>query len=242
MIYFLIPVYNESLNIEDLRNELINSLPGTDKKFVFVDDCSTDNTPEIIQNLFVDFNCKIITKEINKGPGDSFNIGFEWILSDSKDDNDIIVTIEGDNTSDVSILNNMVTICNLGYDIVLASVYAQGGSLDNTKFFRKILSFFANIIMRFILNLNILTLSSFYRVYKKSLIKQIKQNYNTIITEEGFLCKVEILIKAIRVGAKVIEVPTSLRVDKRKAKSKMKIYRTFKDYLRLMVNSRKFNN
>ena len=242
MIYFLIPVYNESLNIEDLRNELINTLSKKDKKFVFVDDCSTDNTPEIIKDLFVNSDYKIITKKTNKGPGDSFNLGFEWILNDSDNNNDLIVTIEGDNTSDVTILNNMITICDLGYDIVLASVYAQGGSLDNTNFFRKTLSFFANIIMRFILNLNILTLSSFYRVYKKSLVQEIKQNYNTIITEAGFLCKVEILIKAIHVGAKVIEVPTSLRVDKRKAKSKMRIFRTFKDYLRLMLNSRKFNN
>jgi len=241
MIYFLIPVYNESLNIEDLRNELTSILPEMEKFFLFVDDCSKDDTPQIIKNHFDESNCHVITKEINKGPGDSFNLGFEWILENSKNDSDTIVTIEGDNTSDVSILKNMIAISNLGYDIVLASVYAQGGSLSKTTFFRKALSFFANLIMRFLLNLNILTLSSFYRVYKKSIIQDIKKNYNTIITELGFLCKVEILIKAVRVGASVIEVPTSLRVDKRKAKSKMRIFRTFKDYLRLMMNSRKFH-
>jgi dolichol-phosphate mannosyltransferase len=134
----------------------------------------------------------------------------------------------------------MIAISDLGFDLILASVYSQGGKLDQTTFFRKILSFFANLIMRIILNLNVLTLSSFYRVYKISLIQKIKDKNQSIISENGFLSKVEILIKAIQLNASIIEVPTTLLSKRRKGKSKMKISKTLIDYLRVIFKSRKF--
>ncbi|MEE4196258.1 MAG: glycosyltransferase [Bacteroidales bacterium] len=240
MIYFLIPVFNESKNILPLKNDLVQCLPGHDKFFVFVDDCSTDNTVSVIHENFFDINYRLIEKKQNKGPGDSFNRGFEWILNNRQENSEYIVTLEGDNTSDLSILPKMVAISDLGFDLVLASVYSQGGKLDQTTFFRKLLSFFANLIMRLTLNLNVLTLSSFYRVYKINLVEKIKANHRTIISENGFLSKVEILIKAIQLNASVIEVPTTLLSKRRKGKSKMKISKTLIDYLKLIFKSRKF--
>lgn len=240
MIYFLIPVYNEAVNIEGLKKEFSITLPDKEKFFVFVDDCSTDNSVNTIHQHFKNMNYHIIEKEVNKGPGDSFNLGFEWILTNTTNESEIIVTIEGDNTSDLSILSDLISISSLGFDLVLASVYAQGGKLEKTTFLRKVLSFFANIIMRLTLNLNVFTLSSFYRVYKISIIQRIKNKHKTIITENGFLSKVEILIKAVQVGASIIEVPTKLLSHKRKGKSKMSIYRTLRDYLRLILNSRRY--
>lgn len=240
MIYFLIPVYNEGPNIEELKKSLEASQADSEKFYLFVDDCSTDNTVKAVHQHFSGTDYTFLEKETNKGPGDSFNNGFEWIIQNSTSDSDIIVTIEGDNTSDLSILPNMIIISELGYDLVLASVYAQGGELVKTSFFRKFLSFFANIILRSVLNLNVLTLSSFYRVYKKSLLQKIKDNNETIISENGFLSMIEILIKAVKSGAKIIEVPTTLLSEKRKGKSKMKIYKTLVDYLRLIFKSYKF--
>ena len=48
---------------------------------------------------------------------------------------------------------------------------------------------------------------------------------------------VEILIKAIKLEAKIIEVPMLLNSENRKGKSKMKIFKTILSYLRfLFVN------
>jgi len=240
MIYFLIPVFNESKNISYLHQDLVQSLPNQDKFFVFVDDCSTDNTVKQIHETFSSNNYIILEKENNIGPGDSFNRGFAWILKNKQENADYIVTLEGDNTSDLSILPKMISISDLGFDLILASVYSQGGKLDQTTFFRKMLSFFANLIMRITLNLNVLTLSSFYRVYKISLIQKIKDKNQFIISENGFLSKGEILIKAIQLNASIIEVPTTLLSTRRKGKSKMKISKTLIDYLRLIFKSRKF--
>ena len=56
-------------------------------------------------------------------------------------DNDKVVTVEGDNTSDLEILPVMLANSKMGFGLVLASVYAQGGGFDKTSAFRKIISF-----------------------------------------------------------------------------------------------------
>lgn len=238
-IYFLIPVFNEELNVELLSENIKNTMPGYDKKFVFVDDCSTDSTIECLKKCFLDCDFILIKKEMNYGPGHSFNLGFDWILTDSKDSEDVIVTMEADNTSEVEILSKMIAISKLGYEMVLASVYVQGGRFSKTNLFRVIISFFANQMFRLLFNVKVLTISSFYRVYDISLVKRIKLNYETIIQEKGFISMLEILLKAIKVDAHIIEVPMVLHSNRRSGKSKIKKIKTTLSYLRFLFFGRK---
>ncbi|MBU0487677.1 MAG: glycosyltransferase [Bacteroidetes bacterium] len=233
-VFFLIPLYNESLNIPELAANLLSVMPDSRKCFVFVDDKSTDDTISLLEKHFEGTDCHIITKEQNAGPGDSFNRGFQWVLDQQPDDSDVVVTLEGDNTSDLTILPHMTTISSFGYDLVLASVYAQGGGFEKTNFFRKLISFFANMLFRMFFNIKVLTLSSFYRVYHVGLLKRIKEKYPSLIREKGFICMLEILIKAIKVNARIIEVPMVLHSSKRKGKSKMKVLKNTMSYLRFL--------
>lgn len=238
MLYFVIPTYNEEMNIPELAKNLSNAVPDEEKFYIFVDDGSTDSTIESINCSFPKDSVHIITKAKNKGPGDSFNLGFEHLLERDLSNTDLIVTIEADNTSDVKILERMIVNARAGYDLVLASPYAQGGGFEETTLFRKILSFAANTVLRFCFDVKILTLSSFYRVYKPDILRVIKAKYGTIIEEPGFICMVEILIKAIRCKAEIIEIPMVLHSEKRKGKSKMKIVKTGKSYLKFLIKSR----
>jgi len=234
-IYFLIPVYNESANLDLLSENLMKSLPEENKFYLFVDDKSSDDTIKKIHQLFHSNPYHIISKELNRGPGDSFNLGFEWILEHSSDDNDIVVTLEADNTSDIDILPTMVTISALNFNLVLASVYVQGGGFDKTSIFRRSISFFSNIFLRSAFNIKVQTLSSFYRVYHISIIKKIKKNYNSIISETGFVSMFEILLKAAKLEASIIEIPMMLKSHNRKDKSKMKIFSTMIQYFKFII-------
>jgi dolichol-phosphate mannosyltransferase len=238
MLYFVIPVYNEEMNISELADSLLKVLPDEKKFFVFVDDCSTDRTLEMINGSFPKDSVHVITKPENKGPGDSFNLGFEYLLGLDISNADLIVTIEADNTSDIKILERMILNSRAGFDLVLASPYAQGGGFEETTLFRRILSFAANTVLRFCFDVKVLTLSSFYRVYKPEILKVIKAKYGTVIEEPGFICMVEILIKAIRCKAQIIEIPMVLYSEKRKGKSKMKIIKTGFSYLKFLLKKR----
>lgn len=230
-LYFLIPVFNESQNLDLLYSNLSELKLNYERFYLFVDDCSTDDSVNKICDLFRAEKYKIITKQRNIGPGHSFNIGFEWILQTSNSPDDLVITIESDNTSDLKILPDMISIANLGYNMILASVYAQGGGFYKTSFFRKLISFGGNSIFRAFFSIKVNTLSSFYRVYQLSLLKEIRTKYDILITQNGFICMVEILLKALVVNAKVIEVPMIMQSQNRSGKSKMKIVRTILSYL-----------
>jgi dolichol-phosphate mannosyltransferase len=240
MIYILIPIFNEEGNIANLHRELSSILPNEEKMFVFSDDGSSDKTIDLLKSHFSNTNFTVLGDGLNRGPGYAFNTGFEWVLANSKNiEKDIVITMEADCTSDITILSHMLAINRMGYDLVLASVYAQGGGFDSTSFIRKFLSSIANLLFRFLFDIKVLTLSSFYRVYSVSLLQKIKQNNSAIITEYGFICMLEILVKAIKQDAKMIEVPMMLKSTKRVGKSKLKVFKTTMAYFRFLLFKKK---
>ncbi len=234
MIFFLVPVYNEEENIPKLFESFARVSDKHEVTFVFVDDCSTDNSVNLINTLFENFRFKVITKQQNGGPGHSFNLGFDWILEHSES-TDLVVTLEADGTSDLSILSTMITLSSeFGFDLVLSSVYAQGGGFQQTSFFRKTISFWANIMLRAIFNVKVLTLSSFYRISSVALLRRIKDRYSIIIEQPGFVCMFEMVLKSINVDARIIEVPMQLKSEARIGQSKMNVTKTSKEYLRFI--------
>ena len=142
--------------------------------------------------------------------------------------------MEADNTSDINLVESMIALNKIGFDIVLASIYCQGGSFVKTSTLRKFLSLIANILLRFIFDIKVQTLSSFYRLYSIKSIIKIKDNYTKIISENGFICMVELLIKLIKQETKIIEIPMKLDSSNRKGKSKMKLIKTSLYYIKFI--------
>jgi dolichol-phosphate mannosyltransferase len=238
MIFFLVPVFNEEKNIPNLYRELSGLTLTEAFCFVFSDDGSTDSSKQVIRELFPASQVMILGDGVNRGPGAAFNAGFEWILQQSKSSDDRIVTLEADCTSDLSILPVMLALNKMDYDLVLASVYAQGGGFDQTSFYRKFTSAVANFLFRFLFDVQVLTLSSFYRVYSVSLLRRIKANHSALIKETGFICMLEILVKSLKSGARVIEVPMKLHSSKRQGQSKMKVFKTTLQYFKFLFKNR----
>ena len=238
MIYFLIPFLNEEQNLNRLVANLTSVCTDYEKFYVFVDDGSTDGSAALLNSLLKNHKYKILGDGKNHGPGYSFNSGFDWILQQSNNQNDKIVTIEADNTSDLGIAHNMVKISEFGYDLVLASPYAQGGGLQKTPMHRKFLSFMANLVVRNLLNIHAQSLSNFYRVCNISLLQSMKKSYSQILKESGFICMLEFLFKAIQLNASIIEVPMVLHSNARNGKSKMKLVKTSFEWINFVLKNK----
>lgn len=233
MIYFVVPTYNEAANLPNLAKELAPFLSDRNSWVVITDDGSQDGTRELATTLFPENRLMVLGDGVNRGPGHAFNTAFEWLL-ERIDDNDLVVTMEADCTSDIRILPDMLSIAGLGYDLVLASVYAQGGGFERTTWLRKLLSATANLTFRAFFDLKVNTLSSFYRVYRASALRKARQRWPVLIEESGFICMLELLLKLIRTGSRVIEVPMVLASHKRRGSSRMKLTRTTWQYLRFL--------
>jgi dolichol-phosphate mannosyltransferase len=78
--------------------------------------------------------------------------------------------------------------------------------------------------------------SSFFRVYRAAALRRGYERYgDAFIREGGFACKAEILIKLVRLGATVAEIPVALDWSRRKGASKLRVLPTVGGYARLMA-------
>lgn len=238
MIIFIIPAYNEEKNIADLLSNLGNKMKELKHEYrvILVNDGSTDGTNDEALKFIKKISLDIVDHETNKGVGQVFRSGFSRAMEIAKD-NDIIVTKEADNTSDLQILDTMLQKINGGHDLVLASCYAKEGKITGTTKMRFFLSYSANLLVRVLFFIKeTRTCSSFYRVYRAGILRKALLAYDgRLIEDDEFSCMVEILIKLNRLGIKIAEVPMILKCDMRKGVSKMNKRKNIISYFCLII-------
>lgn len=236
MIRFVIPAFNEEVNIKNLFDDLRPRVAQLGARVIIVDDGSSDGTLAEIERHRGDLDLRVVRHPRNLGLGTAINSGLRAALEESAD-TDAIVTLEADCTSDLNDLPKMLELFDQGFDVVLASVYAPGGKIIGVKPHRLIASRAVSGIFRAAGGLrDIYTLSSLYRVYRADTLRRAAQTYGYLLVREpGFAASVELLLKLHNAGASIAEVPTINDWSKRGGASKLKLGPTIRAYGRLMA-------
>lgn len=239
MIHAVVPVLNEEPNVKALTERLRKALhPFAPFRILFVDDGSTDRTLEVLKAQGPELGT--VSHPKNLGPGAAFRTGFIEVLKALQPE-DLVLTLEGDGTSDLNILPRMMSrIRHEDDDIVLASCYLFGGGIKGTSLHRIGLSHIANGLVKQTLGLSgLATLSSFFRVYRGRTLLKLRETFGERLFEsDGFESQIEILHLASKLKMRISEVPMVLDGSKRLGKSKMKVVRTSLAYLRLVARYR----
>ncbi len=236
--YLVLPVYNEISNIDILIQSIktlaIEIENNYHIKVIMVDDGSRDGTPDRARKLADRLDLVILKHENNQGPGQAFGTGFSYLASVMADD-DLVITMEGDNTSRIELLKQMLHRLEEGYDVILASPYLYGGGIEHTNSWRVFLSSMANLFVKELLGIHgLLTVSSFFRLYRVPLLRKLQLCYGPEIIEcNGFECMTELIMKMVFMKTKMSEVEMVLDAKARAGKSKMKIFATIWGYFAL---------
>ena len=246
-LFILIPVLNESGNIPGLVDALGSLAARLKNEFdvciLLVDDGSQDNTSQLAKQLTIEsgIQLNVLRHETNRGPGKAFATGFRHLSSLVKED-DLVLTMEGDNTSRIELVQQMLVRLAEGFDVVFASPYTYGGKIINTSTYRIFLSSVANLFIKELLGIHgILTVSSFFRLYRVPALKKLQATYGPEIVERsGFECMVEMTMKMVNLQITISEVPMVLDTHARVGKSRMKIAKTIRGYLSLWLLKRKW--
>jgi dolichol-phosphate mannosyltransferase len=242
-LVILAPCYNEEGNIKRLLASFNDSaIKNRISRFIFIDDGSTDKSFDTIKSKSSSccFTVTIISHTHNKGIASAFESGFREVSENRLVNEKIVITIEADNTSDISILPDLLRIIEAEYaDCALASCYQNGGGVIGTGMHRIVLSKVANFLMKLRFpNIPLKTYSSFYRAYKIEVIeKLVKINSGNIFKERGFVSMVEMILLCSKYSFTMKEYPMILDTSKRSGKSKMKILSTSLGYIRLFIRS-----
>ncbi|OGX24055.1 MAG: hypothetical protein A2Y03_02430 [Omnitrophica WOR_2 bacterium GWF2_38_59] len=236
MIYFMLPVYNEEDNIKKTIEELRSLMKGKDYKIVAVNDGSIDNSLKILNEL----KGKDLVVEgsvVNMNVGAVFSLGIDRVLSEAKDD-DIMVIMESDQTSEVAIIKDLVgPVEKDAADIVIASRYLKSGGYVNFPFLRLIFSYCANSLMKFYFPIqNVIDYTIFFRAYRIGLVKKATEHFGRfgLIQSKGFVANAELLIKLSIFTKKIKEVPFTYNYGKKIGQSKINVFRTINEYFVLI--------
>ena len=239
--YFVVPVFNEAENVSRVLGDLENfqalvRQQGYQSRILIIDDGSNDGTAEMFEKAGRS-DLTVVRHPVNKGPGAAFETAFSHLLQNGVRAEDLVITLEGDATSDPQIFPRMMKRLVEGDDLILASPYLYGGGFCQVESFRLFLSHMANGLFKMILGVRgLATFSCFFRIYRGSALLKLKAYCpDAIISSAGFECAAEVILKAVRIGLSISEVPFLVDWSRRRGKSKMKIVKTSMGYFRLFA-------
>jgi len=240
--WIVVPAYNEENGLPPLL-ATIRRLMEEDRRdyHVFVvNDGSRDRTREVALAAGRSMPLDVLEHEVNRNVGAAFRTGLTEACRRAAPE-DSIVTIEGDNTNDPSIVLEIVRKREEGYDVVVASRYRRGGCFQGFPLKRRICSHGINTMLRVMYPVRGITdYSIFYRAYHAAVLQRALAHYGPdFIESAGFVSNAEMLIKLRPFDIRGAEVPLRYLYDQKAGKSKMRVGRTIAEYFQFFRRLRR---
>ncbi len=241
MYYILLPTYNEERDIGPLLQricEAMQALHFDQYKVLLVNDGSTDGTLLVVHGCQENMPVEILEHGVNKGLGLAMLTGLRR-AAELLQDEDVLVTMDADNTHDPQLIGAMVGKIRAGSNLVIASRYEQGGEEVGLSRSRSVLSRGASALLKMFFPITgAKDYTCGFRAYRGAELKQAFQVYgDRFVEERSFTCMAEILIKLRAMGLRVAEVPLVLRYDLKIGRRKMKVLHTIGRYFVMIARN-----
>jgi dolichol-phosphate mannosyltransferase len=196
-VLVILPTVNEGPTI----GQVIEQLLGNDDRInvLIVDDASTDGTAATVERLQGE-RVDLIERPSKMGLGSAYLTGFGWALERSYD---AVVEMDSDLSHDPRDAARLVAALEHA-DVVIGSRYVPGGRVENWGLWRRALSLAGNRYARVLLGIDVADSTSGMRAYRAEWLRSAGL---ASITSEGYGFQVEMAYRAVRRGARVVEIP-----------------------------------
>lgn len=240
-IFVVLPAYNEEENLGPLLDEIAQTMREEDFRYqvILVDDGSQDGTVAIALARKDQMPIHIERHPANQGLGRTIADGLRLAVEEASA-GDFIITLDADNTHPPGLMGAMVRGLREGRDVVIASRYQSGARVLGVPPLRRLMSWGASWLFRLVFPIpGVRDYTCGYRAYRASVLQEAFRRYGEkLVSEAGFACMVEILLKLHKLGAIYGEVPLVLHYERKAGRSKMRIGRTVGHTLRLLLRYR----
>jgi len=222
----ILPAYNEEEALALFLGEIVETLSDADvdHEVIVVDDGSADRTAEVVREASLSMPVRLIQHEQNQGLAAAIRTGLQAGIVGAKP-NDVVVTMDADRTQRPEAILLMLEQIKAGRDLVIASRYRPGASVVGVPWHRNLLSLGGRVLFQTLFpTKGVRDYTSGARAYRAGLLQDMIEHFgDNLVSEEGFSCMVDVLLKARSMNAKFGEVPLNLRYDFKPGLSKMSV-------------------
>lgn len=222
--FVVLPAYNEEQALPRLLAKLavLYSEGRLAGRVLVVDDGSRDHTAEIACN-WGDL-VELISHPRNLGLGAAIRTGLTHASRLAAPD-DVIVTMDADDTHIPGLVPHMVQTLGEGYDLVIASRYQPGSRTLGVSAVRQFLSRGAGWLFQLALPMDgVRDYTCGFRAYRAGLVQAAFERWgDRLIDRNDFSSMPRLLLRMRRMDAIAVEVPMVLRYDLKSGASKMQV-------------------
>jgi len=212
-VVVVIPTFNEAQNLELLLPQLL----PLDLEILIVDDSSQDGTAAVAERIDAGTGrISILSRPSKMGLGSAYIQGFRLSLEAGYE---TLIQMDADGSHRVTDLQKMIAEAagSPSQDLFIGARWIPGGKVENWSKHRELLSRGANRYSKLALGTNVNDMTAGFRIYRAALLR--KMNLEGI-SSQGYSFQIEMTREALRVGAKVREVPITF-IERTIGKSKM---------------------
>jgi dolichol-phosphate mannosyltransferase len=241
VILVVLPAYNEAEALPRLLARLAEVAPRLQQplQVLVVDDGSRDGTAEAAGGTAVSVPVRVVRHPENRGLHGALDTGLRGALDMCSDD-DWIVTMDADDTHPPDLIRSMMAHANDGASVVIASRFRPGAEWHGLTWDRVLFSYGVSWIFRFSWRIRgVRDYTCGYRAYRADVLRRAYARWGTgFINEPSFACMPDVLWKVSRLGVPMSEVALPLHYDRKPGASKMRVLRTIRRTLLLIVRRR----
>ena len=198
----VVPTYNEAPNLPELAKRLF-SLGFPELRLVIVDDSSPDGTADVARRLSHEYHgsVEVIQRPGKQGLGTAYLAGFARALEAGPE---YVVQMDADLSHAPEDVPRMLRLLEHS-DVVIGSRYIKGGGIDaDWSLWRRLLSSFANVVIRAIAGLKVRDATSGFKAYRSPALRSLALGG---LRCKGFGFQAEVAHACQRKGYTVTEHP-----------------------------------
>jgi len=239
--WIVLPAYNEEKCLPRLLDRIDEAMSAAQLPYrvIVVNDGSKDSTGRIAAEYSRNLPLVIETHSVNMGLGATLRDGVLTAIAQA-DPKDIVVTMDADNSHNPELIPRMGQLIREGNDVVIASRYQAGSKTKGVPGYRRMLSIVGSLIFRLFLPVEgVRDYTCAFRAYRADALMRGQEHHGqALFDQQGFQCIVDLLLKLRPLGLIFTEVPMVLRYDLKEGASKMKVGRTIRASLLLVLKRR----
>jgi len=200
----VVPTYNERPNLEELAARVLALGPAY--ALLVVDDGSPDGTGALADALAAanPGRVSVLHRRRKEGIGPAYVAGFGRALAAGTP---LVAQMDADLSHDPADLPRLVAAAE-GADLVIGSRYVPGGGTAGWSAWRRWLSRAGCVYARAAIGVEVADLTGGFKVWRRETLAALNLGR---IAADGYGFQIETTVRALRAGARVVEVPITFR-------------------------------